>query len=529
MKILIADPVSEQGVAVLAAKHTVDVKTKLPPAELIKIIGAYDGLVVRSETKVTKEVIAAATNLKVIGRAGVGVDNIDVAAATQHGIIVLNAPEGNTVAATEHTMAMMLALARHVAQAHASVQAGQWERSKFMGVELRGKTLGILGLGRIGTGVAKRAIALEMNVIAYDPFVSAQGAKALGIELMELMDVVKSADFLTLHLPLTADTKNLINSDTIAQMKDGVRIINCARGGTIDEEALAAALKSGKVAGAAIDVFAAEPLAADSPLRGLNNVILTPHLGASTVEAQVGVAVDVAVGVAAALDGEPVTTAVNLAPVPPHVMQVIRPYFTLAERMGCLAIHLADGPVCAVDVEYNGSLADVDTRMLTTAVLKGLLNPILPETVNYVNANNLAKSRSIRVKEVKSQDAAANFANLISVRVRTDKTEHIVAGTLFGLEEGRIVLIDGHRVDVDPQGWLLIGPHVDRPGIIGKVGTLLGEHSINIAGMQVGRTATAGTNIMVLAVDSDIPTPVMMKLKAVDRILGARLVNFAAD
>lgn len=527
MKILVADPVSEQGVALLAQKHTVDVKLKLPVEELIKIIGEYDALVVRSETKVTKVVMEAADNLKVIGRAGVGVDNIDVEAATKKGIIVLNAPEGNTVAATEHTMAMMLALARNVAQAHGSMTEGKWERAKFMGVEMRGKTLGILGLGRIGTGVAKRALAMEMEIVAYDPFISADHAKALGIELAELDEVLKRADFITLHLPFTGETKNLINKDSIATMKDGVRIINCARGGTIDEEALAVALKEGKVAGAAIDVFAKEPLDPANPLIGLPNVILTPHLGASTAEAQVGVAVDVAYGILAALDGEPVTTAVNMAPIPVHVMQVIKPYFNLAERMGCLAVHLADGRINAVDVEYNGAIAEVETKMLTTAVLKGLLNPILQESVNYVNAGGLAKARSIKVKEVKSKDAI-NFANLITIRVKTDKAEHTVAGTLFGLEEARVVLLDGHRVDIDPQGWLLIGPHVDRPGIIGKVGTILGDHDINIAGMQVGRTTTAGTNIMVMAVENDIPTPVLLKLKAVDGIVGAKLVNFNA-
>lgn len=527
MKILVADPVSEQGVALLAEKHQVDVKLKLPVEELIRLIPEYDALVVRSETKVTKAVIEVAEKLKVIGRAGVGVDNIDVEAATKKGIIVLNAPEGNTVAATEHTMAMMLALARNVAQAHGSMQQGKWERGKFMGVEMRGKTLGILGLGRIGTGVAKRAVAMEMDVLAYDPFISMDHAKALGIELADLDEVIKRADFITLHLPLTAETKNLINKDSIAVMKDGVRIINCARGGTIDEAALAEALQSGKVAGAAIDVFSKEPVDASNPLIGLTNVVLTPHLGASTAEAQVGVAVDVAYGILAALAGEPVTTAVNMAPIPAHVMQVIKPYFNLAERMGCLAVHLADGRISGVDVEYNGAIADVDTKILTTAVLKGILNPILQESVNYVNANGLAKGRGIRVKEVKNKEAIS-FANLITVRVTTDKGEHTVAGTLFGLEEARVVLLEGHRVDIDPQGWLLIGPHSDRPGIIGKVGTILGENNINIAGMQVGRTATAGTSIMVMAVDDDIPTPVMLKIKAVDGILDARLVNFNA-
>ncbi len=525
MKILVADPVSEQGVAILRKEHDVDVRHKLPPEELIAAIPGYDALVVRSETKVTKAIIAAAANLKVIGRAGVGVDNIDVDAATKKGIIVLNAPEGNTIAATEHAMAMMLSMARNIPQAHQSVKGGEWQRGKFVGVEMRGKTLGILGLGRIGTGVAKRTRALEMTVLAYDPFISAEHAKALDIELADLDEVLAAADFITMHLPLTADTRGLFNHETFQKVKPGVRIINCARGGIIDEAALADAIRGGIVAGAAIDVFEKEPIDPANPLLGLEKVVLTPHLGASTAEAQVGVAVDVAEGILAALRGEPVTTAVNIAPVPAHVMKVIKPYLGVAEKMGCLAVHLADGRIDTVEVEYNGQISEVDSRMLTTAVLKGILGPILQETVNYVNAPGVAKTRGIKTREIKSKETA-NFANLITVRVRTDKGGTMVAGTLFGKEEARIVMIDGYRVDVDPQGWLLIGPHVDKPGIIGKVGTILGDNNINIAGMQVGRTETAGTSIMVMTVEADLPTPVMLKIKAVDGIIGAKLVNF---
>jgi D-3-phosphoglycerate dehydrogenase len=525
LKILVADPVSEQGVAILREEHDVDVRHKLPPGELIALIPGYDALVVRSETKVTKAVIDAATGLKVIGRAGVGVDNIDVDAATKKGIVVLNAPEGNTIAATEHTMAMMLSLARNIPQAHSSVKGGEWQRGKFVGVEMRGKTLGILGLGRIGTGVAKRALALEMTVLAYDPFISSDHAKALDIELGDLDEVLAAADFITIHLPLTADTKGLFNKETFKKLKPGVRIINCARGGVIDEAALADAIKGGLVAGAAIDVFEKEPVDPANPLLGLDKVVLTPHLGASTAEAQVGVAVDVAEGILTALKGEPVTTAVNIAPVPAHVMKVIKPYLGVAEKMGCLSVHLADGRIETVEVEYNGQISEVDSRMLTTAVLKGILSPILQETVNYVNAPGVAKARGIKAREIKSKETA-NFANLITVRIRTDKGAHMVAGTLFGKEEARIVMIDGYRVDVDPQGWLLIGPHIDKPGIIGKVGTILGDNNINIASMQVGRTETAGTSIMVMTVEADIPTPVMLKLKAVDGILGAKLVHF---
>jgi D-3-phosphoglycerate dehydrogenase len=527
MKILVADPVSDQGVAILKQDHEVDVKLKLPQEELVKIIPAYDALVVRSETKVTRAIIEAADQLKVIGRAGVGVDNIDVEAATQKGIIVLNAPEGNTIAATEHTVAMMLALARNIPQAHHSMQEGKWLRSQFMGVEMRGKTLGVLGMGRIGTGVAKRALAMEMKVMAYDPFISAEHAKALDIDLVTLDEVLQAADFLTFHLPLTSETKYLINKDTLKKLKPGVRIVNCARGGVINETDLAEAIQQGIVAGAAVDVFEKEPVDPENPLLKLDKVVVTPHLGASTAEAQVGVAVDVAYGILTALRGEPVTTAVNIAPVPAHAMKIIKPYLNLAEKMGCLAVHLADGPISAIEVEYNGEISEVDTKMLTTGVLKGIFNPILQEPVNYVNAPAVAKARGVKAKEIKSKETA-NFTNLITVRVRTEKGENMVAGTLFGKEEGRIVSIDGYRVDADPQGWLLIAPHIDKPGIIGKVGTILGDHGINIASMQVGHTAKAGTNIMAMTVEADIPTPVMMKLKAVDGILGAKLVNFNA-
>ena len=527
MKILVSDAVSMEGIELLQKEYAVDIKTKLPPEELMRIIPEYDALVVRSDTKVTKAVIEAAANLKVIGRAGVGVDNIDVEAATQRGVIVLNAPEGNTIAATEHTMAMMLALARNIPQAHASVKNGEWQRSKFMGVEMRGKTLGILGLGRIGTNVAKRALAMEMNVIAYDPFISAERAKVLDIELVEMEEIFSTADFITFHLPLTADTRNLINKEVLSKVKKGVRIINCARGGVIDEAALAEAIKEGRVDGAALDVFAKEPLSSDSPLLALDKVVLTPHLGASTAEAQIGVAVDVSKGILAALRGEPITTAVNMAPIPKHVLQIIRPYLSLAEKMGCLAVHLAEGRIQNAEIEYNGEISEVETKMLTTAVVKGMLNPILQENINYVNAPAIAKSRGIGVKEVKSKDIA-NFANLITVKLTTDKGEHRVSGTLFGKKEGRIVMIDGYRVDVAPEGWLLIGPHIDQPGMIGKIGTVLGENNINIAAMQVGHTETAGTNIMVMSVENDIPSPVMLKIRAVQGLLGAKLVNFTA-
>ena len=363
-----------------------------------------------------------------------------------------------------------------------------------------------------------------MKIIAYDPFIRAEQAEALGVEIGELDEIFAKADFITLHLPLTADTKKLINKAAFAKMKKGIRIINVARGGVIDEADLAEAIEAGIVAGAAIDVFEKEPVDPANPLLKSPKVIATPHLGASTAEAQVGVAVDVAYGILSALRGEPVTTAVNMAPIPAHVLEVIRPYFNLAERMGCLSATLAPGRIQSIDVEYSGNISDVDTKMLTVAVIKGAMSPFLQESINYVNAPGMAKSRGIKVKEVKFKETD-NFANLIKVRVTTDKDYCCVKGTLFG-KEGRIVMINDYRVDFVPQGWLMIGPHIDRPGIIGKVGTILGSHGINIASMQVGRSEKAGNQMMVLSVESAIPAPVLEQLKAVDGIVGATMVNF---
>lgn len=528
MKVLVADGVSQEGIRILEKNFEVVVKDKLSAEELLAIIPAFDGLIVRSASKVTKEVFEVAKNLKVVGRAGVGVDNIDINAATDKGVIVLNAPEGNTIAATEHTMAMMLAMSRNIPIANETMQKGEWNRKKYMGVELRGKTLGVIGLGRIGSGVAKRAHSFDMEVIGYDPYVNEERAKTMGIEVVDLDELFKRSDFITVHMPLTPQTKGMINKEVMAtKMKKGVRLVNCARGGIIEEAALAEAVKEGLVAGAAIDVFESEPLGLDHPLVGVPGIVLTPHLGASTVEAQIGVSVDVAHGVTAALRGEPVSTAVNMAPVSAAVMKLIRPYFTLAERMGCTARSLAEGAISEVQVEYNGEISELDTKMVTTAVLKGMLNPILQDTVNYVNAPKMAKTRNIKVKEIKNKDAE-NFANLITVKIVAAKGAEItIKGTLFG-EEARIVAINDYRVDVDPQARILICPHINCPGVIGKVGSIMGAAGINISGMQVGKTDVAGTNIMVLTVDNDIPTEVLKEVTTIDGIFGAKLVNFYA-
>lgn len=526
MKVLAADGISPKGIELLQQDFDVVVKDKLPAEELLEIIPEFDALLVRSASKVTAEVIEKAAKLKIIGRAGVGVDNIDIPAATAKGIIVINSPGGNTIAATEHTMAMMLSMARNIPIANETTQKGEWNRKKYVGVELKGKTLGVIGMGRIGSGVAKRALAFDMEVIAYDPYINEERAHDLGVTVGTLDDVVSKADFITVHMPLTPGTKNMISMEQMKKMKQGVRLVNCARGGIINEEDLAQAVKDGIVAGAAIDVFTSEPLPADHPLLGVPGIVVTPHLGASTVEAQIGVSIDVAEGVKAALHGEPVATAVNMAPVSPQVMKVISPYLTLAERLGCTLCSLAEGPIKNVEVTYTGEITEVNTKLLTTAVIKGMLNPVMEKEVNYVNAPGFAKERNIKIKEIKSKESE-DFANLITVRIQAGGKEFSVQGTLFG-NEGRIVRINRFRVDVDPHARILICPHINRPGVIGVVGSLMGEAGINISGMQVGKTDVEGTNLMVLSVDHDIPADVLAKVKAIDGIFDAKLVNFYA-
>lgn len=524
MKVLIADGVSSKAVEILAKDFEVVEKPKLAHEELLACIADYDALIVRSASKVSADVIDRAVKLKIIGRAGVGVDNIDLKAATTKGIVVINSPGGNTIAATEHTMAMMLAMSRNIPIANETLQKGEWNRKKYVGVELRGKTLGVIGMGRIGSGVAKRALAFDMKVIGYDPYINEERAQAMGVKVATLDEVIENSDFITVHMPLNPETKGMLDLNAMRRMKKGVRLVNCARGGIIVEQDLATAVKEGLVAGAAIDVFTEEPLPQGHPLLGLPGVVLTPHLGASTVEAQVGVAVDVAEGVRAALLGEPVLTAVNMATVSSHVMHVIRPYLDLAERLGCTVCSLADGPIQGLEVAYMGEISAVNTELVTTGVIKGMLNPILESNVNYVNAPSLAKERNIKVREVKNKEAE-DFATLISVSARTAKGETVVTGTLFG-NEGRIVSINGFRVDVEPHGRILICPHINRPGVIGIVGTLMGEYGVNISSMQVGRTDHEGTNVMVLTVDNDVPEALLTRMKALDGILGVRLVNF---
>ena len=524
MKVLVSDPISELGVKRLKERVDVDVKTDFTPEELVEAIGEYDALIVRSQTTVTADVINAGKKLKVIGRAGVGVDNIDVLAATQRGIMVVNAPEGNTIATAEHTMAMMSALARNIPTAYLSLKSREWKKSKFMGVELYKKTLGVFGLGRIGSEVVKRAKSFGMNVMVYDPHLSEESAQKLGVTLSEPNEIIKNADFITLHTPKTSKTYHFIGEKEFAIMKDGVRIVNCARGGLIDEEALYDALKSGKVAGAALDVFEEEP-AVDSPLLELDNIIVTPHLGASTQEAQINVAVLVGDQVLSALFNEPVATAVNVAIVPPETLVDVKPFIPLMEIMGSFYTQVYNGEIETIEVTYSGDIANYPVTPLTTSMTIGFLKVMLnDENINYVNAPAIAEQRGMKITEITSK-AAENFTNLITIKVKTREEEKTISGTLFNKDEIRIVQIDQYRIDVVPSKYMLVATYIDKPGVIGRVGTTLGNEQINIAGMQVGRISIGGEAVMVLQVDSPINSEVLEKIGKLEAILSTRFVE----
>ena len=524
MKVLVLDGVAEAGIAVLReAGFTVDVKGTPSKEDLLAMIGDYEAMIVRSQTKVTSDVIAAGTRLKVIGRAGVGVDNIDVPAATQRGIIVLNAPDGTTIATAEHTVAMILALARNIPAAVASLKAGKWDRKSFVGVEVKDKVLGIIGLGRIGTEVARRMQAMGMTILGYDPLLTEEQAEKLGIRQASIDEIVAQADFITVHTPLNPDTKGLLNAERIARMKKGVRLINCARGGIIDEAALVEAIKSGHVAGAALDVYSEEP-PQNRELIELPQVVCTPHLGASTEEAQVNVAVDVAVEMVKALRGEPFKNAVNIPSVRPEVLAVLKPYLPLAEKMGALVGQLAGGGIAKLEISYLGEIAAYDLAPLTLSLLTGFLRPILSDEVNMVNAPVLARERGLKVVENKAE-APEDYTSLIRVKAETGRGTRTVAGTLFRRNEERIVEIDGYYFDVVPTGFMLVAPHVDKPGIIGKVGTILGNAGINIAFMQVGRKTPGGRAIMVLSVDGPVPPGILAEVAKVDGIEEAKMVS----
>ena len=506
INILISDPLSEDGIYPLRQEKeldlNIDIKTGLQPEELKAIIANYDVLLVRSQTKVTRDIIEAADNLKLIGRAGVDVDNIDLEAATEKGIIVVNAPDGNTNSAAEHTTAMIFALARHIPQAFITLKEGRWDRKKFVGVELKNKTLGVIGFGRIGQEVAHRAKGNRMNVIAYDPFLTAEKAEKAGVDYGSVEDVAKVADFITVHTPLLDSTRHMINEDIFNVMKDGVRIVNCARGGIIDEEALYNAIESGKVAGAALDVMEEEPFVGNR-LLDLPQVIATPHLGASTVEAQESVAVDVSNDILSYFNVGTVQNPVNMPSVPKDVVAKVEPFFELGEKIGAFAMNLTDEAVNEINIYYSGDVANYDVRPLTNNTVKGVLTRNLGNHVNNVNARYLADRNGIKISEQKSTQARA-FLSSITVEVITENEKHSVKGTLLNGLGARIVQVDQYVVDVVPEGNLLFIKHTDKPGVIGRVGTSLAEQNVNIATMQVGRADEGGDAIMMLAIDNTV-------------------------
>jgi D-3-phosphoglycerate dehydrogenase len=524
LKILISDNISKKCIEILKKSGLdVDVKIGMKPAELKACIGEYHGIILRSATKLTSDIINAAINLKVIGRAGSGLDNVDKTAATKKGIVVMNTPAGNTITTAEHTFALLVSLSRKIPQATMSMKEGKWEKKKFLGVELFHKTLGIIGIGNIGGQVAKRAQGFDMNVIAYDPFLSEEKAKEMGVEKVELHNVFKRSDFITIHTPLTAETKNLVNKKTLAEMKKGVRIINCARGGIINEKDLYEALSTGKVAGAALDVFEKEP-AENNPLLTLNNVVATPHLGASTKEAQENVAISVAEQVADYLINGTIRNAVNFPSIPSDQVSRLRPYIHLAEKLGSFASQLFEGGITEISIEYQGDASEINTEPVTIAAIKGFLTPILEETVNFINAPVIAKERGIEVKEMKSADAG-DYQSMVAIRVKVKDIESYIAGTLFSKKDPRIVFIDTFKVDIVPLGELLFIYNNDKPGVIGNIGMLLSKNNINIARMHFGRETPGGRAISVVTIDTPVSPKIIEMIKRLPNILSIKQIS----
>jgi len=519
MKILVADPIAEQGLQLLRSHAQVDVRPRLQAEQLNGIIADYDALIVRSRTRVGAEVIEAGQKLKVIGRAGVGTDNIDVDVATRRGIVVVNAPTGNTVAAAEHTIALMLALARNVTQAHHQLKSGKWQREKLVGTELRNKTLGIIGLGNVGSEVAKRAHAFEMRILAHDPFVSQEYAHNLNARLVPLNELLAEADFITLHVPLTAATRKLIGSKELARLKPTARIINCARGGLIDEEAVVKAIRSGGLAGAAFDVFANEP-ATDSPLFQEDNVIVTPHLGASTIEAQASVAKDVAEEVIAVLQGQFSRYAVNA----PHIAPELAPYMRLATTMGSLASQLMEGQIKSTHIIYSGGIANYDCEPIKTALISGLLQQTSEERVNIVNVGLISAQRGLKVSEEREM-TCRNYPNLLTLEVNTSAAITTISGTVRD-DEIHVVQVDDFWMDIVPTGeHFLLCEHLDRPGLVGTIGSIIGEADINISSMHLSRLQPKGRALMTLALDQPLSQEQLQEIRNLPGIYRAKTVN----
>ena len=524
-RVLVTDGLQAVGVDALAKQGLeVDVVETLPEPALVARIGEYEGLIVRSATKVTRVVLVAGAKLEVVGRAGAGVDTIDVDAATERGVVVMNTPGGNTTAVAEHTLALLLALARRVPAADAALKAGRWEKSRLQGVELFGKVLGVLGLGRIGSEVARRALGFRMHVIAYDPYLTREAAERQGVEAVELDELLARADFITIHVPLTGDTRHLLGEDALARVKPGVRIINCARGGIVDERALADAIRAGHVAGAALDVFEQEPPPPDHPLLGLEQVIVTPHLGAATDEAQTAVALAIAEQVADALLHGIVVNAVNLPSIDAETYREQAPWLGLAEKMGRFLAQRTEGRMREARLTYSGEIAGRSTATLTLAFVRGLLGTILSERVTDVNALPVAKSRGLKVTETSTTEAE-DYASLVAAELVTDRATSSVAGTVFFTREARFVRIDGFPIEALPQGWMLVFANLDVPGVIGRIGTLCGGHGINIAGMQLGRERRGGRAVSILNLDDPMPPAVLDEIRAMPDIVFAKLVK----
>jgi D-3-phosphoglycerate dehydrogenase len=523
-RVLIADALSPRALEIFAARGIeADVATGLPTEELKRRIAGYDGLAVRSATKVTAELIAAADTMKAIGRAGIGVDNIDVPAATQRGIVVMNTPSGNSITAAEHTIAMMFALARQIPAADRSTQAGEWAKSRFLGVELSGKTLGIIGCGNIGAIVADRAHGLRMRVVAYDPFLSAERAIELGVERVPIDELFARADFITLHTPLTDATRNIIDRQAIAKMKRGVRLINCARGGLVVDVDLAAALDSGHVAGAAIDVFAEEP-ALESPLFGRDNVVVTPHLGAATAEAQENVALQIAEQIADFLLTGAVANAVNMPSLTAEEAARLRPYMILAEQIGSLAGQLVESGIEAIAVEYQGAIAELNIKPLTATVLTGVLAPQLT-AINMVNAPLICRQRDIRVTETLGPEPG-DYHTLMAVTVRTEDREHTIAGTLFAGNKPRLVEVDGIPLEAELGRHVLFVRNYDKPGFIGALGNALAEAEVNIATFHLGRNAPGEDAIALIEVDQPLTPPLLDTVRRLPNVIQVKAMQF---
>ncbi len=519
-KVLISDKMDPRAAAIFKDRGVeVDEKPGLTKDELIAIIGDYDGLAIRSATKVGKDVLAAATKLKVVGRAGIGVDNVDIPAASAKGVVVMNTPFGNSITTAEHAIALLFALARDIPEADRSTQAGKWEKNRFMGVEVSGKTLGLIGAGNIGSIVADRAIGLKMRVIAYDPFLSADRARELGVEKVTLEELLPRADFITLHTPLTEQTRNILSAEALARTKKGVRIVNCARGGLIDEAALKVALDAGQVAGAALDVFVEEP-AQEHALFGTPNFVATPHLGASTSEAQVNVAIQVAEQMSDYLLTGAVTNAINTPSVSAEDAPRLRPYMALAEKLGSLVGQLAHGGLMGINIEVEGAAAELNQKPITGAVLAGLMRAY-SDTVNMVNAPFMAKERGLDVREVR-HDREGVYHTLVRVSVATSEGERSVAGTLFGDQNPRLVELFGIKVEADLAGHMLYVVNEDAPGFIGRIGTALGNAGVNIGTFHLGRRDAGGEAVLLLSVDSPVPEALLQELC---RLPGVRKVK----